>query len=218
MLSACRRRKAAAIPALYSLGRFPRHSIGGEKIFWQRFIGRPECRDSGVGMRRIVSSPTISSGPERRLIVSDIDGRKRKTSRIAMMQKSSPPDQILFVECDILAPCASRRHHQRSDDPAISLQSDCRSGEQPAAARCHGVALKERGILYAPDFVINGGGLLNVAAELEETGYSPSFSRAKIHRIYDCLLAIYDIAEKNQRFDSRGCDRSGRLPDQIWHW
>jgi leucine dehydrogenase len=62
----------------------------------------------------------------------------------------------------------------------------------------HAHALKDRGILYAPDFVINAGGLLNVSAELEEMGYQPALPRAKIHRIYDCLLAIYEIADKNR--------------------
>jgi leucine dehydrogenase len=46
--------------------------------------------------------------------------------------------------------------------------------------------------------VINAGGLLNVAAELEDEGYSPSHPRYKTHHIYDTLLAIYEIAEKNR--------------------
>ena len=40
-------------------------------------------------------------------------------------------------------------------------------------------ALRDRGILYAPDFVINAGGLLNVAAELEEAGYTHRFPATK---------------------------------------
>jgi len=58
-------------------------------------------------------------------------------------------------------------------------------------------ALRARGILYAPDFVINAGGLLNVAAEIEENGYCPIRSRNQCHKIYDTLLSIYEIAEKN---------------------
>jgi leucine dehydrogenase len=46
--------------------------------------------------------------------------------------------------------------------------------------------------------VINAGGLLNVAAELEDEGYVPPYPRSKAHRIYDTLTAIYEIAEKNQ--------------------
>ena len=57
--------------------------------------------------------------------------------------------------------------------------------------------LKARGILYAPDFVINAGGLLNVAEETEQDGYSPARSRDNCRRIYETLLSIYEIADKN---------------------
>ena len=62
----------------------------------------------------------------------------------------------------------------------------------------HAQGLKNRGILYAPDFVINAGGLLNVSEELEDAGYNPKSPRYKIHHIYDTLMAIYEIAEKNR--------------------
>ncbi len=58
--------------------------------------------------------------------------------------------------------------------------------------------LRNRGISYAPDFVINVGGILNVAGEIEDEGYKPSLSRSKVHKIYDTILAIYEIAEKNK--------------------
>ena len=45
--------------------------------------------------------------------------------------------------------------------------------------------------------MINAGGLLNVAEELEDEGYNPKIPRYKAHHIYDTLLAIYEMAEKN---------------------
>lgn len=132
-----------------------------------------------------------------RLIVSDIDSARAQTIAKRYDAKIVPSDQILFVECDILAPCAFGGIINDQTIPEFRCKAIAGAANNQLLRDSHGVALKERGILYAPDFVINGGGLLNVAAELEEMGYSPSFSRNKIHRIYDCLLAIYDIAEKS---------------------
>jgi leucine dehydrogenase len=52
-------------------------------------------------------------------------------------------------------------------------------------------------ILYAPDFVINAGGLINVTQELDVNGYNPVIARSKVHHLYEQLMVIYEIAEQN---------------------
>lgn len=131
------------------------------------------------------------------LILSDIDAARLKSIAHQYGAKTIPADQILSVECDILSPCALGGLINDQTIPQFRCKAIAGAANNQLLRDHHGITLKERGILYAPDFVINAGGLLNVAAELEEMGYHPGFSRAKTHRIYDCLLAIYDIAEKN---------------------
>ena len=63
--------------------------------------------------------------------------------------------------------------------------------------------LAAKGILYAPDFVINAGGFINVTQELDSQGYNPVIARNKVHRIYDQLMLIYEIAEQNQSSTQR---------------
>src|SRR3989475_1364971 len=58
----------------------------------------------------------------------------------------------------------------------------------------HGDLLEERGITYAPDYVINGGGLINVNAEL--AGWSLERGRGKAAEIYDTLLRVFEIARE----------------------
>src|SRR5262249_51914068 len=58
----------------------------------------------------------------------------------------------------------------------------------------HGDDLNERGILYAPDYAINAGGLINVAAEV--TGYDAAKARARVLKIYE---TIYTIAERSRK-------------------
>jgi leucine dehydrogenase len=58
-----------------------------------------------------------------------------------------------------------------------------------------GVRLKEKGILYAPDYIINSGGIINAAAEFDPDGYDPKVTRDKVNHIYDTLLQVFDRAE-----------------------
>jgi len=54
--------------------------------------------------------------------------------------------------------------------------------------------LAQRGILWAPDFVANAGGIINISVELEGTGYDPKVARGRVQEIGDTLRAIFDAA------------------------
>jgi leucine dehydrogenase len=60
----------------------------------------------------------------------------------------------------------------------------------------HGEALRARGILYAPDYAINAGGLMNVAQEF--AGYDLDAVRERVHGIYDTMLHIFERAAKEE--------------------
>lgn len=133
-----------------------------------------------------------------KLIFSDIDMEKSKRLADKYGAKVVSADEILKVKCDILAPCALGGILNEWTIPELKCKGIAGSANNQLLRDVDGERLLDKGILYAPDFVINAGGLLNVAAELEDGGYHPSAPRHKIHRIYDTLLAIYEIAEKNQ--------------------
>src|SRR5438876_647048 len=69
----------------------------------------------------------------------------------------------------------------------------------------HGDLLEERHITYAPDYVINGGGLINVNAELH--GWSPERARSKAGEIYDTILRVFEIARDEAIPSYRAADR-----------
>jgi leucine dehydrogenase len=56
--------------------------------------------------------------------------------------------------------------------------------------------LHERGILYAPDFVINAGGVINIAVELTPEGYDEARARAKVHGIYEAVHNVLVMAQE----------------------
>src|SRR2546425_10624850 len=69
----------------------------------------------------------------------------------------------------------------------------------------HGDLLEQRHITYAPDCVINGGGLINVNAELH--GWAPERARSKAGEIYDTLLRVFEIAREEGIPSYRAADR-----------
>ncbi|HSX37980.1 MAG TPA: Glu/Leu/Phe/Val dehydrogenase dimerization domain-containing protein [Chlamydiales bacterium] len=131
------------------------------------------------------------------LTLSDLNSPKVKQLADKFGAKIKSVDQILQTECDILAPCALGGIVNDETLPLFQCRSIAGAANNQLLRESHADDLQSRGILYAPDFVINAGGLLNVTAELEEQGYNPTSARLKTHNIYDTLLAIYDIAEKN---------------------
>ncbi len=131
------------------------------------------------------------------LILADLDFEKAQRLAEKYGAKVVSSDEILSVECDILAPCARGAIINDHTIPLLRCKAIAGGANNQLLRDTHAAILKDRGILYAPDFVINAGGLHNVAAELEEGGYCPTSPRTKINRISDSLTAIYEIADRN---------------------
>lgn len=142
------------------------------------------------------------------LTVADIDeGRvQRVVDDFDATAVSS--DEVYRVDADIYAPCALGA--VINDDTIGELKVDIIAGaanNQLAETR-HGQALHDRGILYAPDYVINAGGLCNVYGELH--GWTPEQSKKKAGAIYDTLLRIFNRAQGEEIPTSQAADRVAR--------
>jgi leucine dehydrogenase len=128
------------------------------------------------------------------LTVTDIDPERVQRVVEAFGAKAVDADAIYDVDADIFAPCALGACI--NDDTIERLKVDIVAGaanNQLARGRVHGPALHERGILYAPDYVINAGGLINVYGELED--WSTQRSKRKAGDIYNTLLRIFALAK-----------------------
>jgi leucine dehydrogenase len=109
--------------------------------------------------------------------------------------KPVEPAEILTVPCDILAPCALGAVVNDISLPNFRCSIIAGSANNILLEARHGEALAERGILYAPDYVINAGGLINVADELE--GYDQTRATKRVAHIYDSLRSIIAIARRD---------------------
>lgn len=133
-----------------------------------------------------------------KLIISDID--LEKCHKVAKLTGAEVVgiDEILTVECDVLSPCAMGGIINEQLIPNLRCKGIAGCANNQLLCDSDANELHARKILYAPDFVINSGGLINVSEELDPKGYQPVVARNKVHKIYDELMVIYDIAEQNR--------------------
>lgn len=129
------------------------------------------------------------------ITVADIDMNRTKNVADKFGAKAVSSDDILFTECDILAPCALGAIVNDQTITKLKTKVIAGGANNVLAEARHGDQLKELGILYAPDYVINAGGLMNVFVELE--GYSPERAFEKTKRVYDNILKVYEIAKRD---------------------
>ncbi len=106
------------------------------------------------------------------------------------------PESIFDVEADLLAPCALGGILDDNTIPRLRVKAIAGAANNQLKEPRHGAALVARGILYAPDYVINAGGIINVSCELLPEGYNESRSLTKIDRIPEALTEIFTIAER----------------------
>lgn len=144
-----------------------------------------------------------------KLIVTDVD--KEKALKIAKQYgaKYCAPDEIWKVECDVFAPCALGGILNAQTIPQLKCKAVAGAANNQLLTDKDGEDLAKRGILYAPDYVINAGGLINVAEELNKEGYSPISARVRIDKLYEQLLTIFDIAEQNGYSTSKAANSLG---------
>lgn len=121
-----------------------------------------------------------------------------KVNEVAQMTGAEvvDPDNIYGLDVDIFSPCALGG--VVNDETIPEFKCDIIAGAANNVLdeeEKHGNVLLDKNIIYAPDYVINAGGLINVASELE--GYNEERAHNKASRIYDTILDILNYSEDN---------------------
>lgn len=129
-----------------------------------------------------------------KLSVADVDPLKSERAQREFKASIVPLDEIFQIECDVVAPCALGSALNDTTIPRIKAKIVAGAANNQLAQPRHGDDLHARGILYAPDYAINAGGLVNVAQEV--VGYDAGKSREKTMKIYDTIWEIADRAKK----------------------
>ena len=134
-------------------------------------------------------------GEGARLVVADLHPGTVKRAVVEFGAEAVEPGDVLSVPCDVFAPCALGAVVNDATLLGLRCAIVAGSANNVLAEGRHGEALAERGILYAPDYVINAGGLINVAGELE--GYDEGRARERVARIYDSVKNVIGISKRD---------------------
>ncbi len=130
-----------------------------------------------------------------KLIVTDIKKERIEQVVNEMGATAVAPDEIYSVECDIFAPCAMGAIINDFTVEQLKCKIVAGSANNQLAEDKHGDMLKEKGILYVPDFVINAGGVINVFEELK--GYNKDRAMSRAANIYDSVKRLLAIAKRD---------------------
>ena len=115
------------------------------------------------------------------------------------------PDEIYDTECDIFAPCALGGVINAETIDRLRCRIVAGGANNQLATPEDGEELHRRGIIYAPDFLINAGGIINAAAEIGQP-YNPDRSRQQTERIYEQMAAVLTTSSKKEISTARAAD------------
>ncbi len=138
-----------------------------------------------------------------RLVVTDIDEANGRAVAARTGARFVEPDAIFDVDADVFAPCALGGAISEGVLDRLKAQVIAGGANNQLANPDVGRRLFERGLTYAPDFVINGGGIINVAAELRALSrgeaYDPAWVEAKLARLMATLEEVLDRSAAERR-------------------
>ncbi|MGY0634532.1 Glu/Leu/Phe/Val dehydrogenase dimerization domain-containing protein [Luteimonas sp. A478] len=115
------------------------------------------------------------------------------------------PDEIYDVDADVYSPCALGATVNEDTVQRLKAKIICGSANNQLANNEIGDELGKRGILYAPDYAVNAGGVMNVSLEIE--GYNRERAMRMMRTIYHNLTRIYEIAERDSIPTYKAADR-----------
>jgi leucine dehydrogenase len=139
------------------------------------------------------------------VVVSDVDVDAVAHAVRELGVDTAEPDKIHAVECDVFAPCALGGIIRDDTLPSLRCRVVAGSANNQLERPEHGAALRDLGILYAPDYVINAGGLINVADELR--GYDRDRAMGRVEAIYRTLREVFSIAREEDVPTNEAADR-----------
>lgn len=129
------------------------------------------------------------------IVYTDVNERNLQRMKDSLpLSKYVAPTEIAGVACDVFAPCALGASINDETIPQLKTKIVCGAANNQLKEDRHGLILKEKGILYAPDFLVNAGGVMNVSIEFE--GWADSKSRRMIDTIYDKTLEVFRISDE----------------------
>jgi len=142
-------------------------------------------------LRREAAKKYVIEGVE--LLLADVDEARATTAARELGARVVPPDEILAADCDVFAPCALGGVMSPESAARITARVVCGSANNILTGADAADALAKRGIIYAPDYLVNAGGLIR-GAEYFLLGIADS--QPSLMRIHDRTLRVLNLARE----------------------
>ncbi|MBI1199430.1 MAG: amino acid dehydrogenase [Phenylobacterium sp.] len=138
-----------------------------------------------------------------KLTLTDVNAEALARVAAATDAEIVAPSNIFDVDCDVFAPCALGGAISLDTLPRIRARVIAGAANNQLADAEAGRELFDRGLLYAPDYVINGGGIINVAGEIRalerDEAFDPAWVDEKLDRLTATLDEVLDLAARQRR-------------------
>jgi len=164
----------------------------------ERLFGTSSLRDrtiAVVGLGHVGSRvATLCARAGAQLVVSDINP-SRRTLADRLGARWTTPGRALTAKVDVLSPCALGAVFDDDVVPRLRCRAIAGAANNQLTEERVAKLLAARGILWAPDFVVNAGGIVNIAVELRPEGYDPATARRDCKAIGSTLAEIFAAAD-----------------------
>jgi leucine dehydrogenase len=177
------------------------------------FGGERDLRGRSVS---VVGAGHVGSELAKRLaragaevLLSDINPEKRAIAE-RIGARWTDPSAGMLADVDVLAPCALGGVIDGVNVGRLKAWVVCGAANNQLAHDGLADDLAALGILFAPDYIVNAGGLINISVELDPGGYDPAEARRRVDGIEDTMAAILDEAESGGGTPLAAADRLAR--------
>jgi leucine dehydrogenase len=140
-----------------------------------------------------------------RLTLADADPARAEALAVELGATAVPADAIMAVEADVLSPCALGAILTSQSIARLKVAAVAGGANNQLATAAQGAELAARGILYAPDYVINAGGIINVLRHIDGAGDAEI--NARVDQIPGRLMQIWDESSASGKTPAQVADR-----------
>jgi leucine dehydrogenase len=130
-----------------------------------------------------------------RVSIADVDAAALERVQRDFDVDVVPVEKAHTVECDVFSPCALGAVLSETTIPELRCAAVVGSANNQLAEPADAERLRAAGVLYAPDYVVNAGGIINIAEELSHAGYHQARAWDRVRRIYDTTAAVLHAAD-----------------------
>jgi leucine dehydrogenase len=166
--------------------------VTAERVFGSEDLNGRSVAVIGLGSVGGRLAEMLAEGGAQ-LVVADVDQSKRELAT-RLGAEWTDPLSAMTADVDLLAPCALGGVLNDDTVPALRCRAIAGAANNQLADDSLDRALSDRGILWAPDFVCNAGGIINICVELEPAGYDPQRADTNVRAVGDTLRTIFDSA------------------------